>query len=288
MITHLSMTILIDDVVCQTGLLAEHGFSLWIEADDYRILFDTGQSSALIDNARLLNIDLRSADAVVLSHGHYDHTGGLRETLEKIPEALVYCHPGAAVPRYSKNSGGASKAIHMPSSSAAALLAPGIKVFWVTAPVSIQKHIGLTGPVPRLTGENTGGNFFLDPEMRKADLIEDDLSLWMETPRGLVILCGCCHSGIINTVRHIQKLRPGMKIRAIIGGLHLLNASKERLEKSIEELSALRPERIVACHCTGETAMEAMRMRWGESFSRGAAGMKIEFPGDIPLQPVNR
>ena len=275
MIRSLSCVIIVDDAPGKDGLLSEHGFSLWIEADDARILFDPGQSDALLHNARTLGIDLSSADAILLSHGHYDHSGGLAAVMSINRNAPVYCHADATVRRYSMREDGLAHEIGMPDRCADVLASSG-RMRKVNRPHEIAPGIFLTGPVPRETlFENTGGKFFLDPEMKCPDAIIDDLSLMIGTTRGIVLVCGCCHSGIVNTVRYIQSFRPDARMRAIIGGLHLLNALKNRIEKSIEELSALRLEKIIACHCTGDAALDAMRAKGGEAFSRGTIGMKI-------------
>jgi 7,8-dihydropterin-6-yl-methyl-4-(beta-D-ribofuranosyl)aminobenzene 5'-phosphate synthase len=115
----IDITILVDNQA-GPGLTTEHGFSLWIETDDRHILFDTGQGPALPSNARALGVDLRKTDVLVLSHGHYDHTGGIPHVLHVAPNAHVYCHPGVVQPRYSLRNG-SPKPAHMPSESMAAL-----------------------------------------------------------------------------------------------------------------------------------------------------------------------
>jgi len=111
MIGNLNITILVDNQSSKAELHSEHGLSLWIEADDKRILFDTGQSEMLIRNAKVLGIDLRTADTLVLSHGHYDHTGGVAAVLDLNPEISVYCHPGVFMPRYSRQPDGKMKPV---------------------------------------------------------------------------------------------------------------------------------------------------------------------------------
>jgi 7,8-dihydropterin-6-yl-methyl-4-(beta-D-ribofuranosyl)aminobenzene 5'-phosphate synthase len=274
MISRLSITIIVDNASTGNMLLAEHGLSLWIEADERRILFDTGQSNALLRNAQTLGIDLSKADSIVLSHGHYDHTGGLSAVLDMNTNGIVYCHPAVAVPRYSLRPDLTCQSIGMSSD---ALFKSG-RVRWVSRKEQLDESIHLTGPIPRSTRfEDTGGNFFLDPEGKCADPIEDDLSMFVATNQGLVVATGCCHSGIINTVRYIQKLRPGTKIRAIIGGLHLLHASAERLEQTIVELKKLSLERIVACHCTGESAIQALKSSLKDIVTDGATGEKFNY-----------
>jgi 7,8-dihydropterin-6-yl-methyl-4-(beta-D-ribofuranosyl)aminobenzene 5'-phosphate synthase len=277
MVRTVSTTLLIDNTAGHSELIAEHGLSLWIEADDTRILFDTGQSAeALLHNARMLGIDLSRADAIVLSHGHYDHTGGLAAVMELNRTAPVYCHQNALVPRYSLRDDGPAHEIGMPKKSSAMLLESG-RLRPVNRPQEFAPGIHLTGPIPRLTAfEDTGGAFFLDPEARHPDAIDDDLSLWIETAGGIVLVCGCCHSGIVNTLRYIETLKPNVSIRAIIGGLHLLNANNDRLKASLKALAHLSLEKIVPCHCTGCAAIQAMSVSLGKCVVQGTAGMVIE------------
>ena len=275
--TDTDITILVDNQAAPE-LTAEHGLALWIEAEGRPMLFDTGQGPALPANARALGVDLRTTSQVVLSHGHYDHTGGLAHVLQEAPNVHVYCHPAVVQPRYSKRTEG-PKGIHMPGQARGALdRVPEKQLHWVSEATFIAKAVGLTGPIPRQTPyEDTGGPFFLDPGVRHPDPIEDDMALWIATEGGLVICVGCCHAGIINTIDHIRNVSGMARIRALIGGLHLVNAGPQRLAKTVEALTALPIDKVVACHCTGETAFEALSTALGDRFVRGKAGGTYRF-----------
>jgi 7,8-dihydropterin-6-yl-methyl-4-(beta-D-ribofuranosyl)aminobenzene 5'-phosphate synthase len=280
MISRLSITIIVDDAPGKNELVAEHGLSIWIEADDRRILFDTGQSDALAHNAKLLGIDLAEAHAIVLSHGHYDHTGGLSAVLEINKTADIYCHPGVVVPRYSLKPGEAAKPIGMPQSGLASLTKNKSRVQSVSAVKHISNEIGITGPIPReSTFEDTGGPFFLDPERLRPDPIEDDLAMWFNTRKGLVVLTGCCHSGIVNTVTYHRTLAPGKKIHLLIGGLHLLNASAGRLQRAIEFLDKSGINHIAPCHCTGQNVVPAIQSAFPAGFLFCATGSVFTIAG---------
>jgi len=273
----IAITILVDNQA-GPGLTTEHGFSLWIEADGRHILFDTGQGPALPMNARTLGVDLRQTDMVVLSHGHYDHTGGIPHVLHVAPKAHVYCHPGVVQPRYSLRNG-SPKPAHMPSESMAALdRLPEKNLHWTSEAVRLSENISLTGPIPRQTTfEDTGGAFFLDPEARHADPIEDDLALWIKTDQGLVVCVGCCHAGIINTLNHVRRLSGVAPIRAVIGGLHLLNADDRRLNHTIAAMQTMPIETVIPCHCTGDRAMDQLDAVMGAKTRRSSSGAAHHF-----------
>ena len=133
-------------------------------------------------------------------------------------------------------------------------------------PRYLRRGIGITGPVPRNSGfEDTGGPFYLGADKSQPDPITDDLSLWFETVDGLVILTGCCHSGLVNTVRHAQQVSGMTRIRGIIGGLHLLNASPERLDATLAFLHECAPDFLLPCHCTGAQVIERLQTEFGEA-----------------------
>ena len=273
----MKITILVDNQA-DDGLIAEHGLSLWIETEGKRILFDTGQGSALEANARVLGVDLDKTDILVLSHGHYDHTGGIAQVLQHAQKANVYCHSGVVQPRYAIRDG-TSKSIQMPRKSMSAIeKLPSQHLHWVQQSMLLSGKIGITGPIPRETNyEDTGGPFYLDPEGTRTDPIDDDLALWIRKDDGLVVCVGCSHAGLVNTLNHARCLSNGLKVRAVIGGFHLLNASHQRLDETITALLSLEPEMMVPCHCTGELAVALLRDTFEERVSAGAAGMTYQF-----------
>ncbi len=273
----LRLTILVDNRG-GCGLVEEHGFAVGLELPGRRILFDTGKGEGLIPNAAGLGWDLAGIDDLVLSHGHYDHTGSLAEVLALNPNCRVYAHPGAGIARYSVKAGEAPRDISITADNAAALraLSPS-RLRPVAEPVWLTPQLGLTGEIPRRHPlEDTGGPFFLDPHGKDSDLLEDDLALWFDSGDGLVILTGCCHAGVINTVEQIRSLSGVERVRALIGGLHLVNASAERLAATCAALRSWQPEWLAPCHCTGEAAAARLRDEFGDRVIDGRAGLVVE------------
>ena len=276
MSNRLQIRILVDNHAV-TGLLAEHGFAVWIEAGGKRILFDTGQGRALRPNTEHTRFDLAKADMLVLSHGHYDHTGAGDYVLERNPEIHVYAHLEIFRERYSLHPGQPPKEISMPSEQRLLVAnLPDSRLHWVKTPTQIAAGVWLSGPIPRNHPlEDTGGPFFLDPEGSVPDPLPDDLSLWMETPGGLVVVCGCCHSGLINTLQQARSVSGMDRIRGIVGGFHLKSASAERLAATAEVLRELQPEFVVPCHCTGEAAVEYLKQHLSIPVEAGFAGYEL-------------
>jgi 7,8-dihydropterin-6-yl-methyl-4-(beta-D-ribofuranosyl)aminobenzene 5'-phosphate synthase len=271
-----NLKIIVDNQAAE-GLNAEHGFSIWIEAGGSKILFDSGQGDALEHNAERLGIDLIHADQFVLSHGHYDHTGAVDFVLQESPELQVYAHSNIFKTRYSIYPGKDAKEISMPSEERLIIAnLPDSHLHWIKKPTQIAPCVWLTGPIPRVHPlEDTGGPFFDDPEGTIPDRINDDLAMWIETDQGLLVVCGCCHSGLINTLNHIIATSGNSRIWGVVGGLHLKNASDKRLEATAAALREFQPDFIVPCHCTGDAAIDFFKQNLETEIRPGFAGMDI-------------
>lgn len=251
----IKLTILVENSVHQRGLVAEHGLAFHVQRGSQSLLLDTGQSDLALINAETLSLPLERLDAVVLSHGHYDHTGGLPAILEVAPQARVYLHPAAFEPKFSRNQEGPARMIGMSDCALQAIRRNPGGYTESCASQEVMPGVFTTGEIPRVTPyEDVGGRFFLDESGAEADSLTDDQALFFDTVQGLVVLSGCAHAGVVNTLTHIQKLRPGRPFYAIMGGLHLLNASPERLHATMEALGKWDIPLLMPAHCTGPAA----------------------------------
>ena len=283
--------VLVDNAKGATGLQSQWGLSFWIETPSARVLLDCGGSGAFLQNAHRLREPIETADAFVLSHGHFDHGGGVRELVDAAPSARLVLHPGALVPRWSLHKNGKVDPIGLPDHSLAALRAVPERSIWALAPLEVAPGVWVSGPVPRRHAlEEAERTFFLDTACTIRDQVVDDQALWIETPAGLVVLCGCAHSGVMNTVRHVRETvaSRGVKdplvpvaadglpaIRALLGGMHLLQARKERLQATADSLEALDLELCAPCHCTGKRATTLLRKRLPEAFAEIVTGREL-------------
>jgi len=263
-----SIHVLVDTQV-EPGFISEFGLSLFIEANGRRILFDTGAGEALVPNAALMGIDLDSATDIVLSHGHYDHTGGFAK-LDPPPQTPVYVGRGITEPCWSLHDDGTKHRITMPTESQSVL--NKCRVREIDAFTEIYPDMFLTGPIPRESGEDCGGHFFSGEACTMPNLIPEEQALLLASG---ILIAGCCHAGIINTVEACRRACSNIAIRTIIGGLHLRHASKDRLERTTSYLASLELERLVLMHCTGENAVEYLRTHLACEFAALPAGQSL-------------
>lgn len=287
MVSPLRITVLVDHTSSRSDLETEHGLSLLLEADGLVLLFDAGASGAALRNAERLGLPWRRISHIILSHAHRDHTGGLEAFLSALPEAKVYLHPRTLARRYSLRPGTPARDLSMPDAVQALLQARMGQLHWSTAPMTLAPGLGLTGPIPRRHQEEArSGPFFLDPEGGTTDPFVDDQALWLATDQGLVVLLGCAHAGLANTLDQVRKLSGGDSIHAVVGGLHLSTASDTRLQASLQTLRDHRVVRIASCHCTGRAATELIQDAFGDQGKPLGVGDSLVFMAkaatDIP------
>jgi 7,8-dihydropterin-6-yl-methyl-4-(beta-D-ribofuranosyl)aminobenzene 5'-phosphate synthase len=261
------------------GFLGEWGLSLLIKVDGRQILLDTGLGVAAVHNADLLNINLYEIDTIVLSHGHVDHTGGLREILKRTGPKQIIAHPGIKSSKYITRKAGEYQYIGIPFSDDE-LESCGALFEFSTAPAAITEHVTTSGEIDMLTDyETIDENLFVKQDgFLKPDTVPDDLALIINCDYGLVVICGCAHRGVINTINQAIKITGNDKIHAVVGGIHLIRSDEERIDRTIFELQEMDVQHVCVSHCTGFAASARLAQEFGNRFTLNNAGTRLVFP----------
>jgi len=259
MASRLNLIVVVEDSACQTDtrMWSQHGLCIFMEmdlgSDKKRMLVDTGTSSEVtLHNIDVLNIDLDCLDLIFLSHGHYDHTGGLIGILKRMNRrVLILAHPGIFAPRVK---GLPFLKLMGPPFSRTQAEDAGAVMFESRSPVAIAKSVMTTGEVERIVSfEKPEGYWTIQDGLCRPDDIPDDQALIANIEgKGLVVISGCAHAGILNTIRSAQKITGERKLYAVIGGLHLRGADNKRIASTAEALLELDPQIIRPGHCTGQ------------------------------------
>jgi 7,8-dihydropterin-6-yl-methyl-4-(beta-D-ribofuranosyl)aminobenzene 5'-phosphate synthase len=272
----LQITTLSENTAGLGHFLAEWGLSILIETAGRKILFDTGQSISASHNADLLGIDLAKINKIVLSHGHYDHTGGLQQILHRMKKEIeIIAHPDIWQAKYATRQG-EEKYIGIPFHRQT-LENLGAKFKLSQKPVKITDNITTSGEIPMVTDYEVIEPYLVVKEGKhfQPDKLLDDQALIINTRAGLVVVLGCAHRGIINTLYHARKLTGVKKIHMVLGGCHLMDATEERIWLTIAALKELGVSRIGVSHCTGLRASATMAQEFGDSFFFNNAGTRI-------------
>lgn len=275
------ITILCENLVGSLIGLGEHGFSAFIETDQGNYLFDTGGARTIVANALSLGKDLRTIQKIFLSHGHYDHTGGLVEVLRLKGKVDVHAHPHIFLDRLAiikEKDKEIKRFVGLPYKRNFLELL-GANFILNTEFTEVAEGIYLTGEVPRQTSfEKQDSRLFSEINGKIApDLFTDDQSLIIDTERGLFLILGCAHAGMINIINHVIGKIKKDKIWAIIGGTHLGFLTPEQLSESIQSLKKMKVELIGVSHCTGIRPVSKLMQEFGERFFYGGVGTVIEF-----------
>lgn len=273
-----AVTILVENTTPAPVFIGEYGFSALIEVDDHKILFDTGSAQALYHNAPQLGIDLNKVDALVISHGHFDHTGGLLSYLKQYGPRPVYAHSGIFVSRPLPLGGTNYKDIGC-GFNQDELLKAGAQLHLRDEFSSVFPGVYISGAIPRnTTFEDTGGKFkmMVNGETQDDPLI-DDSALIIDHPEGLIIISGCAHAGVINIIEHARLQTGKSQVLAFIGGTHLISASPQRIDQTIAALDSFSIAKIIVSHCTGFYAAARLYNALGARVVKGETGMRFEF-----------
>ena len=274
------ITILCENLVGRLGGTGEHGFSAFIETSRGNYLFDTGGGHSIVANSLALQKDLRTARKIFLSHGHYDHTGGLPEVLKLKGKVDVHAHPDVFSDRLAvlKENGKETKRFIGIFYKKSYLESLGANFVFNTDFVEVEKGLFLTGEVPRKTSfEKPDPRLFREINGKtEPDLFLDDQSLTIESEKGLILVLGCAHSGMINIIHHVINKTGKQDFYAILGGTHLGFLAPEQLEESIKSLKTMNIEKIGVSHCTGMKAACRLHQEFGERYFYGCVGSVLE------------
>ena len=263
----------------------EWGFSAMIEVDGERILFDAGsRENTVVQNAKELNINLDSLDNIYLSHNHKDHTGGLITLKKEYPNSFKNAHVGEGI-FYSRPHFGNGNYILSNKNTLENL---GIKFITHKNPTQLVPGVWTTGQVPRKYEEKNWSDLgkMIDSKGNTVeDIIPEDQSLFFDTENGIVLISGCGHAGLANTLDYVQKIIPGRPIYKIIGGFHLLKLSNDKLEWTAGKMREAGVKYFVGAHCTGLNSTYSIRNFLGltsESALVGSVGTVITAKGIFP------
>jgi 7,8-dihydropterin-6-yl-methyl-4-(beta-D-ribofuranosyl)aminobenzene 5'-phosphate synthase len=277
----MKVTVVMDNSVpinLRSPFRAEHGFSLLLEHGSQKILFDTGQTAAVLHNLSLLKVHPGEIDALVLSHGHYDHSGGLYHVLQQGRKRYpLYAHSDIFVPRFSVTKDSRTF-VGIPYVKDQ-LTALGADWQLSKEPRQIAPNLWFSGQIPRRTDYETGDTRLVTccNDCDCQDRIIDDISLYYVSDKGLVVIGGCTHSGLVNTVSYGLELTKAERLYGWIGGTHLGPVGAEQQTKTFDALERFQPEFVFAGHCTGFAMMAELSRRFGDRFTPAFVGTTREF-----------
>ncbi len=286
MVRNVRLTFLVEDSVekrDKRGLVAKHGLAVLVEGEVHdtpiRVLMDVGPSAeALLNNVDILGVNLRKIDAILLSHGHYDHTKGLVGVLKSINKPIpIIAHPKIFIPKFSIRKG-KLRFIGV-SFTQSELRKLGVIPLFVRNPVSIADGLVATGEIERVTSYERVVDFFtVEQESLVKDNMTDDQALILNLEgKGLIVVTGCAHAGVVNTVQYAQKIMKTERVYAVLGGFHLVGASKERIKATIEDLKKIGIKFLGPCHCTGKRAMKTLKEAFGDKCCFPKTGDVMKF-----------
>ena len=265
---------LVENKTEHSGMLAEHGLSIYIEADGKKILFDAGATDVLVNNAKVMNVELADVDFAVVSHGHYDHTGGFVPFCALNEKAPIYLHKNGFRDSYGFRNG-------EPEDEKSGILwteeeIAGMRdrLILTDGPVYVTENICVTGTVPVAEGTNITEAFYYKDE--NGEWIKDDMSheqcLVIRQEEGLYIFSGCSHRGVISALEAGKAMFPGERVAVLVAGMHLYSASEEDRKAVVDQMVAEGLDKVMPVHCTGIKAICDLKTRLGDACVVATAG----------------
>jgi len=280
----LRITTICENTAGTLGVLGEWGLSVLVESDDRKVLLDSGGGMSFANNIDRLTlvygIDLLGVDRIVLSHGHTDHTGGLMDALARTGPVEVIAHPDIWADKYAARSPGMEPFLIKMPFAREELEAMGATFNLTRDPVWITDSIVTTGEIPMVTEyEQIDANLLVrEGDSFAPDPLFDDRALIIKTDEGLVVILGCAHRGVINTLHHAREITGVELVNTVIGGTHLIGATEERIMLTVAALQEFGVQRLGVSHCTGLPASVRLAQELGDIFFFNNAGTRITIP----------
>ena len=268
---------LVDNAVLSgSRFWGEHGLAFWVETDAGCVLFDTGQSgTVLLHNLEVAHMDPARISALALSHAHRDHTGGLDALLPRVGRLPLYAHPEVFRERFSRHN---SELHSVGLKMTCAELQDHVELRLGRESQEILPGVFTTGEILTRV-EPEGGSehlFVLERGQLIPDHYTDDMSLVLQVPGGLVLLCGCCHAGLLNTLHQVHSVFR-QPVVAVVGGTHLVQPTADQMHHIVQTLRNYGPPRLYPNHCTGRSAQIALAVAFGERVAPCVAGAELVF-----------